>query len=73
MTALVPVALDDPRAVALLGEFTAEMARRYPGSEPSHVEADDFPHRQDVTSPQVVVRVEGGEAVEVRPTDGGED
>lgn len=42
MSALVPVALDDPRAVALLGQFDAEMGRRYPGSEPSHVEADDF-------------------------------
>ena len=42
MSALVPVAFDDPRAVALVEEFTAEMARRYPGAEPSHAAAADF-------------------------------
>lgn len=42
MTALVPVALDDPRVVALLAGFDGEMGERYPGTEPSHVEAGDF-------------------------------
>ena len=42
MTALVPVPFDDPRAVALLAAFDAEMQARYPGSEPSHGEAGDF-------------------------------
>ena len=40
---------------------------------PPGIEPDDLPHWQDVAAPQVVVRVGRREAVEVRPTDRGED
>ncbi len=42
MTALEPVAFDDPRAVRLLAEYQADMDRRYPGAVPSEGAVEDF-------------------------------
>ena len=39
---LVPVTFDDPRATAMLAEFTADMGVRYPGSPPTPVSAEQF-------------------------------
>ena len=39
---LVPVTFDDPRATAMLAEFTADMGVRYPGSPPTPASAEQF-------------------------------